>query len=501
MVDMTPYSTASPLFGVAPSWIPDPLDQQRILSYQVYEEVFWNVPNAFAVVQRGTNDKPIYIPSGKTIVNTVNRFTAPGFNIVCEPRTGTNPGNAVAAANLALADLFAREQFLSKFQGAKRYGIIRGDWVWHIIADQTKPQGTRITIQDVDPAQYFPIPDPNDVDKIIGVHLVEQVFVGSETRIKRVTYRKVPRADGSNTITVEIGIFATDKWGGPADKPLQVIKPVTALPPQITALPVYHVKNFWEPQNPFGSSELRGMERVIAGINQGISDQDLALALEGLGAYVTDAESPVDDNDDPVPWYIGPGRVISIAPGRNFGRVGGVSSVSSSLDHLNWMWSRMKESAGTPDVAVGTVDVAIAQSGIALALQLSPILALASEKNQVIGDVHAQMFYDIVNGWYPAFEQTTFPDVTATPVFGDPVPVDRRAKLDELNDMLDRKVISAAYYRAEAAKLGYEFPDDIDAQIVSETSAVAEAADPFAARTAADMSSSTPPLNGVPVGR
>lgn len=486
----TPYSTAAPMFGTRPSWIPDELDQQRILSYQLYEEIYWNVPDTFTLVQRGTNDKPIYIPSAKTIVNTMDRFTAPQFSVLCEPKTpnGSRDAPAVVAANLAMGDFFKREAFNSKFDSARLYNLIRGDWVWHLIGNQAKPQGSRITIQDIDPASYFPITDENDVDKILGAHLVEQITVGTDVRIRRITYRKVPKSDGTNTITVEEGIFPTDKWGGPKDKPLKVIRPPTPLPPEITQLPVYHIKNFREGQNPFGSSELRGLERVIAGINQGISDQDLALALNGLGLYITDADPPKDEKTkETLPWFLGPGRVVEIAPGRNFNRIDGVRTITPSLDHLNWMWSRMKESASTPDIAVGTVDVNIAQSGIALALQLSPIIAAASKKNNLILDVHAQMFYDLVNGWYPAYEQTSFPDVMATPMIGDAVPTDRAGRLKELNDMLDRKVISAAYYRQEATKLGYVFPDDMDTQITSETSSLAEAQDPFGARTSAEL--------------
>jgi hypothetical protein len=168
-----------------------------------------------------------------------------------------------------------------------------------------------------------------------------------------------------------------------------------------------------------------------------------------------------------------------------------VGTVGPYIEHNNWLWARMKEAAATPDVAVGVVDVTLAQSGIALALQLSPINAAAGEKNEIIIEKHAQMFYDLLNGWYPAYEQTTFTDVVATPTIGDPVPVDRTAKFAELDTMLAGHVISAAYYRSEARKLGYVFPDDMDSQIAAEQTALAGAADPFAVRTAADVTGGT----------
>jgi uncharacterized protein (DUF1499 family) len=46
--------------------------------------------------------------------------------------------------------------------------------------------------------------------------------------------------------------------------------------------------------------------------------------------------------------------------------------------------------------------------------------------------------------------------------------------------MLDRKIISTQFYRDEARKLGYEFPDDIEQQIAKEQ-------DAFAARSALEL--------------
>jgi hypothetical protein len=98
------------------------------------------------------------------------------------------------------------------------------------------------------------------------------------------------------------------------------------------------------------------------------------------------------------------------------------------------------------------------------------------------------MMYDLQTQWFPTFEGMNMPGVVIEPVVGDKIPVDRAAKLSELNDMLDRRVISAAYYRLEAAKLGYVFPSDIDAQIAKDAEVNAIAADPFGARVDQEIS-------------
>lgn len=450
----TPYSTGAEYFGTKPSWIPDELDIMRIQSYQAYEEIYWNAPDVMKVSLRGSNTLPMYVPSARTIIDTTNRYYGIDFRVVC---TGT--GTALAAAQMAITDFIKREKFRSKFNGAKRFGLIQGDQIWHLTADETKMPGSRLRLTALDPGMYFPITDPEDVDRVVGCHLVELITTPDGDKIRRLTYRKAETGTG---ITVEEGIFKTDKWGGPEDQPETVVRPVTALPPIITSLPVYHTKNTETPGDPFGSSEIRGLERLMAGINQAMSDEDLALALMGIGMYATDASQPVDPKTrQPIPWQLGPGKVIH-HDGTHFNRVQGVSGLSESYGaHYDRLWEAIKQASSTPDVAIGTVDVSVAQSGIALALQLSPMLAKTGEKNDLLLDTQNQLWYDLMNMWMPAYEQTTFTDITYDCVVSNGVPTDREARFAELDSMLAQGVIDTAYYRAEAAKLGYVFPEDM----------------------------------------
>lgn len=459
----TPYTTGASLFGQKPAWVADPLDVERLQSYLLYEQIYWNVPNVFRITTRGTDDKPIYIPAGRTIIDTSNRYTGAGYSVAVGPLNGGTDTADSLAARMALSDLFSRERFKSKFRGAKRYCQIQGDWVWHLTANPDKPVGTRLSLNIIDPGFYFPVFDEQSVDSKIAVFLAEPVTIDGDALVRRVCYRKVAAtATSTAQITVEEGYFPTDNWQTLEAIPSAVIRPVTTLPPEITSIPVYHIKNFEEPGNPFGSSELRGMERVIGGLHQTISDEDLTLAMQGLGMYATDGPQPVDrDTKLPVPWELGPGRVIHHPTGTRWDRVAGVSSVAPFGDHYDRLWEAIKQATASPDVAIGTVDVQIAQSGIALSLQLSPILEKSAEKNDLIAETHDQMWYDIVNMWYPAFEETTFNEVSVKSVFGDAVPVDRETRFKELNDMLVNGVIDDAYYRQEVAKLGYVFPADM----------------------------------------
>jgi hypothetical protein len=459
----TPYSTGAEFFGQKPSWIPNELDVMRIQSYQAYEEMYWNVPDIFKVSLRGTNALPIYIPAARTIIDTTNRYVGTDFRVTCADAATGKSSEAAIAASLALKSFMRREKFQSKYSGYKRYGMIHGDAVWHVTADETKPVGSRLKLTALDPGMYFPIVDEEDVERIIGVHLVEQITTTDGPRIRRLTYRKgEQRVDGTTPITVEDGIFELDKWDGPQDRPAVVIQDVTELPPQITSIPVYAWKNSEEPGNPFGSSEVRGLERIMGGVNQAVSDESLALAMMGIGMYATDASHPIDPRTkESVAWQMGPGRVVH-HDGTKFDKLAGVGNLAESYgEHYRRLWEAMRWASSTPDVAIGTVDVSVAQSGIALALQLSPMLAKAGEKNVLLLDTHNQMFYDIIRMWMPAYEQTNFDSVMTDCVVGSAVPIDREARFTELNDMLDRGVIDSEYYRSECKKMGYEFPDDI----------------------------------------
>lgn len=497
---ITPYSSLEYFWpGAMPSWIPNPIDQQRIQSYQIYEQIYHNVPTTFKLVYRGQEDKPIYIPTAKTIIEATTRYTAPEFGFTVGPRadsTATVTSEVVLQATQAFNDLFTRERFFSKFTGNKRYGLIRGDWAWHIVADSSKDEGSRISIYPLDPGSYFPIWHPEDLDRVIGAHIVD-TFTDPETQdvlIKRLTYRKQIDANFNPIpgapITVEEGIFELDKWEGPKDKPVKILRPPTVIV-GITSIPIYHVKNFEEPANPFGSSELRGVERLLGAINQGISDQELSLSLEGLGLYATDAPHPTNEDGEETDWVLGPGRVLEHPQGTSFNRVSGVSSIAPYQEHLGYLEKKLFQATGVSEAAMGIVDVAVAQSGISLQLQFQPMVAKTNEKDNEIIAVHDQMFFDFATQWFPTFERLSFDGMTVSARVGGKIPIDRVAKFTELNNMMDRKVISAAYYRQEAARLGYVFPETIEQDIEDEQKALTAAAtptDPFADRAAEELS-------------
>lgn len=489
---MTPYSTLNLFWPNAkPTWIPSELDQQRIMSYQIYEQIYWNVPETFKIVYRGQEDKPIYVPTAKTIIEATNRYIAPDFGFTITPRadvaSAINP-EMIAQATEVFQDLFTRERFFSKFMGNKRYGLIRGDWLWHIVADPAKPEGSRISIYPLDPGSYFPIWHPDDLDRVIGCHIVDTFQEGDDTFLKRLTYRKpvdeLFNVIPNKAITVEEAVFELDSEWQTVGKPHKVIREPQEIP-GIYSLPVYHIKNFEEPANPFGSSELRGVERLIGAINQSISDEDLSLALDGIGLYATDAPPPTNEDGDQIDWVLGPGRVVEIPSGRTFNRVSGIGSVTPYQDHISLLQTKLFNAVGVSDAAMGIVDVSVAQSGISLQLQFQPMVAKTNEKDQEVLSVHAQMFHDLATMWMPQFEGLSFEGLRVMPRIGGKIPIDRVAKFTELNDMKDRGVISGEFYRQEATKLGYVFPDNIQEQIASEAEAAAAAAlasDPFAQR-------------------
>lgn len=464
----TPYSTVMPLVSAAeqPSWVSDE-DKERISSYFKYDDIYWSIPDTFKLQTRGDDSAPIYIPNARTIVDTTAYYLLKGLKI-------TVPGDDKGAnKNLALAlDAFLkREKFYSRFKWAKHAGVARGDFIMHITADLNKPEGERISINSVLPHMYFPVRDPDDDTKILKVHLAEQykdVKLNKDV-IRRLTYEYEYKPDGTRVVWREEGTFEVRDWFDPLKaKQIQSLLNREQLDPRITTIPVYHFPNIHWDGEYFGSSELKGFERILGAVNQSISDEEVALALEGLGVYATDASGPVDEDGNETDWEIAPARVMEVPPGAYFKRVEGVGTVKPMQEHIDYLDGKLREGSGTSDVAVGQIDVQTAESGIALAIKFMPTMAKIEDRDTELLEILTNMFYDW-KAWHDVYEGEDFTDIPIVPIIGEKLPINRTTILNELNNMLDRSVISRKFYRQVATvKLEYDFPADIEDQILEE---------------------------------
>jgi hypothetical protein len=372
----------------------------------------------------------------------------------------------------AMKAFIDRERFMSKFQIAKHSGVTRGDWILHLTADPDKEEGKRLTINSVHPASYFPIYDEDDPDRIVGVNLVDQIIDPidpTKVRIRLMNYQKDP---DTGLIIRREDIVEVENWYDiKKRKIVQKVLEEEPLDSEITAIPVYHFRNQEWQGEPFGRSELNGFELLMGSINQTVTDEEIALALEGLGVYYTDSGPPQDEDGNDMDWVVAPGRVMEVDSGTAFHRVQGLNTVKPSLDHVRYLEATLHEASGTSDVALGRVDVQTAESGIALAIKFMPTLAKIEERDIAGVEVLTQFWYDW-KFWHKVYEGQDFLDTDIIPVIGDKLPENRKQKLDELNNLLDRKVISRQYYRQEMEKMGYKFPDDIEQQILKEAQAM-----------------------------
>jgi len=320
---------------------------------------------------------------------------------------------------------------------------------------------------------------------------------------QRIEYRKIRTPDDVSefgapigSIFYRVGYFETDGWDDRPPLPPTDLKPVEvpdwaapaegsldyitgfALPPEITTIPIYHFRNRREGTELWGRSELQGLESLLAGIIQTASDEDLTISLHGIGVYTTDSGQPRDSKGNVVDWVIAPASVLELSPGTTFNRVKGVDSVKPMLDHMDMLERGTRETSGTPDIAVGKVDVAVAQSGVALALEMSPILAKNSETEEDLKATLDQMFFDLVTMWLPAYEGANFGGVLYQIVFGDPLPVDRKGIIEEITSLVDSKIIPIRFaLQILKDKLGYDVdPVAMAAEVQAEASAALDAA-------------------------
>jgi hypothetical protein len=475
---LTPYSTATPYFSGKPPGFASDEDVERLQAYQTYEEMYWGESTIGIEVEDGD---PIRVPTTRIIIEAIHRFLAVGwdFNVI---GSGAEKDNAT----VAFKKLFKREEIRSKVSSAKRWGLVRGDAMLHVIADPSKPAGSRLIVEELDPGTYFPIYDDDDQAKIVGCHIVDQfVIPGSDDVIaRRITYRKSQDDSGAFTgrVTSAIAAYELAGWDDRSDgdiKLLAVIQEETELPPQITALPVYHWRNTRNTGYTFGSSAIRGIEKVLKAIDQVVTDEDISLALTSLGVYATDSGEPDGG------WVIGPARVVNLQKDTDFKRVAGITSVQPNQDHITYLENKARAGAGVPSIAAGDVDVASAESGVALALKLMPLLAANAERELDMIAVLDHMLFDLQTMWFPAYEGLSFGEnVIVESTVNDPMPVNRQATLDEIvmlwtNDLI---TIDMAIQRLES--IGWSFPEGAASLLLTQMSTKATATDAFAARLA-----------------
>lgn len=451
----TQWSAVNAYGGTKPSWVPAE-DQERLMAYMKYDQIYWNEPRQFTLrVLEG--EQPLYIPNARIIVDTTAHYILKGLELIPD-----GPKNL----KVALDNFLGRELFYSRFHTAKHGGVARGDYFFHMTANPNKLPGERISLNSVDPSIVFPIYDEDEPDKLIGCHIAEQYYLPDDPyklRIRKLTYR-IDETNGKRRISREEGIYELDPvWYGKAPKLVKQRIPFGYLDDRITAIPIYAFKNRdWDGEQ-FGSSELRGFETLLQTVSQGATDVSGALSLEGLGVYATDGGRPVDENGVEVDWEVAPGRVMEVPQGSYFRRVEGVGSITPASDQINYLESKLVEASSLTDVALGKVEAQVAQSGIALAIRFMPTLAKVEQRDTAgIGKL-TQLFHDWMI-WHAVFEQEAL-DGKVMPILGEKLPVDRVSKVNELNNMLDRRVISTKYYRSEMTKLGHVFPAGIEDEI------------------------------------
>lgn len=517
----SPYTTALALKRPSPTWVVPGADNDRLTAYATYEDMWNNVPSAYAELLRTGDDEKArrYVPAIRGLIESTNRYLAQGLDTTWEPLPGaTVPDDAMKEFLNRLDALFRREEFGIKFLALKRWMLIRGDGLLMLSADPSKPEGERIRVTEVSAGQYFPIWDANDAERVTGCYIASIVLddAGDEI-VQRIEYRRVlSQADidllGGQTGNVwyRLGFYDKGHWddrAADADPVQQVDNPSWApaadpaadvysgvlLPAEITAIPVYHFRNQRRGgiDGRFGISEVQGLETLFAGVVQNATDEDMSVAMNGLGAYWTDSGKPRDERGNELDWEIGPASMIELEKDGKIGRLSGISSVQPYQDHMSFLTGAGREASAVPDIAVGRVGAQVVQSGVALAIEFMPIIAKNVEKQAELTSKLNHLLYDLVNGWMPAYEGWPAPQLVGTVTFDDPMPVDRAAVLKEILDMVTAKVVSIQWAQgAIAERLGYQFPTDMLQQMITEQEQMLDA---IGARAAIDGTANTQP--------
>lgn len=503
----SPYATVEPLKRPVPSHVTKPEDIQRIRAYVTYEDIWNNIPEAFQELLRAGDD-PLarrYVPIVREILEATNRYLAVSMDTTWTP----NPGVTIADEQIAewrgrLDAFWAREELDIKFMSYKRWLLIKGDALLHVTGDMSKEEGKRVRVTEVEPEQYFPTYDPADGERVIAAYLVSIVEDDEGEEIaQRIEYRKISNEEQASEfgtpvgqIFYRIGFYETDGWDdrdpddelSPVDPPSwaapaegATADPLAgfALPPAITTIPVYHSRNRRRggKAGRFGTSEIQGLETVFAGIIQNTTDEDLAVAMQGLGVYWTDSGKNRDAQGNEIDWEIGPASVAELEKDAKFGRVSGIGSITPVQDHINYLEGTARGSNGAPEIASGRTESSAQISGVALRIQFMPTIAANGEREAEMASKWTHLLYDLMTMWFPTYEGWAPLDVQPGVLFGDPLPPDREAVIREVTALLSPVQIVtkewAANYLAE--KLGYTFESGMVEAAAAESQAALDA--------------------------
>jgi hypothetical protein len=508
---LSPYATAKALGRPAPSHVvAGDQNQDRLQAYGTYEDIWNNVPEAFSALLR-SGDDPLarrYIPYIRSLVESTNRYLAVSMDVdwTADPGTTVSDEQLEEWIRIQTAT-WAREEVAIKLAAMKRWMLIRGDSLLVISADPAKAEGTRIKITEVDASQYFPIVDPADGERILGCYLASIVKNDDgDDIIQRIEYHRILSEEAAaeftaplGSIAYRIGYFEMDGWDdrpelgedaqdlAPVDPPAwaQPATPEAAavftgvpLPAQITSIPVYHFRNNRRGGKVglFGVSEVQGLESLLGGIIQNATDEDTAVAMVGLGVYWTDSGKPTDNAGRTVDWEIGPASMLELEKDGKVGRIDGITTVQPIQDHIKMLQAGGREAIAVPDVAVGRVDAQTASSGVALRIEFMPVLSKNAEKELELQSKFTHLLFDLQTMWFPAYEGWSALPISPTVIFGDPVPTDRKATLEEVTGLVTAGIASKKWAAAYlASKLGYDFPADMAAQVAGEQQATLDA--------------------------
>ena len=455
----------------------DPLDNDRLKAYDLYDDFYFNRPETFKVTIRGESDTEIYLPSTKKIIDSTARFLAVEFGY-------TLTGGDQSAVQTYMDNLFAREEISKRFIKSKKSMLNRGDMAWYITADPNKQAGERLSVSTIHPSCVFPIEDPTNEFRVIGYHLVDIIHDPRDKTndinkrvARRQTYRKENGGISSEAILFEIGKWDDRRLRPDELRPVWRLWEKFMLRSQIKTLPVYLIPNNEPDGSSWGLSQVAGIEYIINALNQSMTYEDLSLVLQGLGVYVTTASPPIDKTTGRKGKYrLHPGNVVELSQGDTFDRVTGVASVAPFQDHLKLLDEWATSGTGLPDMATGAVDVSVAQSGIALALKMGPIIAENSDKQLGIGGKWDQIGYDLITQWLPAYENLNSPGTKWVSTFGDPMPVDRTAKIAELVQLFEADMITYDEMRDGLEILGYKHLSNAEQKLLDQAAKKADAA-------------------------
>jgi hypothetical protein len=393
---------------------------ERRRNYARFRAIYEGTPPH--ALRRAKNRRRSVRNWGALVVDTVTSYMG-------DPSIQLGDTGEQNAAEAYLAEIYRRERLPARDYETEVACAVDGDAVWKVTWDDRE---RRVRVSAVDPARVYALTRPDDLEEV--ELFAEQYTMRAEDG--PILFNQHLRSLNTTRATVTI----TEEWTPTAWRIWVNNDLEQDAPNPYGVIPYVHACNYRNPYRLWGASDIGRVEGILETIDQAEWDNDDTMALAGLLVILTNVDEQAD-------LAVAPGAIWSLPEAAQAstldvlrGNLGG-----QRLAYLDHLTATLQQLSRTPSTALGgsggpNTNV----SGLALQVQLGPILRLVARKRRtrsVAYEARAALMLRLAAmfGGLPESSAQLTPSVH----WSETVPTDRRDALEaaEIEARLGRDLV------------------------------------------------------------